>query len=482
MLLMFEDDLWRNFVPLSYTRPLFDMRCGAFTLRERIAAMLETRLYEPVRNVQVDNRGLSDPDWTRPVGSMANPAPTQQFAGLCRSQLMACYGPRGGIGFFLRESTPVTLINGRTLDLSWLPRLLAEPVGVVYESGGTLLGARLSPALASVALYYLRDQRTEDALEELRRFGKVVEIETTLCNYPWDFITQAGEQLIRDLPLLAARLPRYQTADPQVVVHGAEHIYVAPTAQLDGPLVLDARDGPIFIDEYAHIEPFSFIQGPTYIGKKTLISSARIRAESSIGPVCRIGGEVEASTIQAYSNKHHDGFLGHSWLGEWVNIGAMTTNSDLKNNYGTVRVAVEHLGNIDTGQLKLGCFLADHVKLGIGMHLSGGSVVGTGSSIYGIHMVPKTVPPFTWGSEVFYEYHIDRMVTVSQKVMGRRKQELTPEYETMLRTIFTMTRPHRGRMKIVPSRLPTPETGDTKLELLTPAETEAIRAYEPLMH
>src|SRR3712207_3331817 len=104
----------------------------------------------------------------------------------------------------------------------------------------------------------------------------------------------------------------------------------------------------------------------------------------------RIGGEVEASIVQGYSNKHHDGFLGHSYLGEWVNIGAMTTNSDLKNTYGTIRVALEGLGQVDSGILKLGCFLADHVKLGIGLHLNGGAVIGTGSNIFGVHFAPKT--------------------------------------------------------------------------------------------
>ena len=130
--------------------------------------------------------------------------------------------------------------------------------------------------------------------------------------------------------------------------------------------------------------------------------------------------------MQGYSNKHHDGFLGHSYLGEWVNIGAMTTNSDLKNTYGTVRVALEGLGQVDSGILKLGCFLADHVKLGIGLHLNGGAVIGTGSNIFGVHFAPKTIPPFTWGGEVFREYRIDGMIDVARKVMGRRKIALTP--------------------------------------------------------
>src|SRR4029079_4550999 len=151
----------------------------------------------------------------------------------------------------------------------------------------------------------------------------------------------------------------------------------------------------------ARVEPFSFIQGPAAIGAGALIASARIRGETTIGPVCRVGGEVEARVLQGYSNKHHDGFLGHSYLGEWVNIGAMTTNSDLKNTYGTIRVVLEGFGQVDSGILKLGCFLADHVKLGIGLHLNGGAVIGTGSNIFGVPFAPTTLPSFSLGGGGF---------------------------------------------------------------------------------
>jgi UDP-N-acetylglucosamine diphosphorylase/glucosamine-1-phosphate N-acetyltransferase len=261
------------------------------------------------------------------------------------------------------------------------------------------------------------------------------------------------------------------------VIHNPAQVYIHPQARLDGPLVLDARDGPIVIDA-AHIEPFSFIQGPAAFGPGALIASARIRAETTIGPVCRIGGEVEASIVQGYSNKHHDGFLGHSYLGEWVNIGAMTTNSDLKNTYGTIRVALDGFGQIDSGILKLGCFLADHVKLGIGLHLNGGAVIGTGSNIFGIHFAPKTIPPFTWGGEVFREYRIDGMVDVARKVMGRRKLALSPEQEQMLREVFAMTRGSRASMTDGAPRRATAGPPDGAEAALARAEAEAVRAFE----
>lgn len=442
-LILFEDELWRHFVTIAQARPLFELRCGAFSARERAAAI--------------------------------SGAPA---LGLCRSHLMGCFGPEGGPTALLTSSEPVVLVNGRALDLAWLPDLLDEPLNTVYLAGDSLLGARLTPGMASAVLYYLREQQAGDAQAELRRFARVVErgddAPPTLLRYPWDLIAQAGEQLLRDLPLLERRLPLLVADQPEVVVRG-ERVYVAPEARLDGPIVLDARDGPIFIEAGAHIEPFSFIQGPAYIGPGTLIASARIRGETSIGPVCRIGGEVEASIVQGYSNKHHDGFLGHSWLGEWVNIGAMTTNSDLKNNYGSVRVVLEGLGQLDSGVLKLGCFLADHVKLGIGLHLNGGTMIGTGSNVFGVHTAPKNIPHFTWGGDVFREYRIDSMIGVARTVMGRRKRELSPEYEALLRAAFEITRTSRGEM-VEPPPPARPALADT--QALARAEADAVRAFE----
>lgn len=453
-IIVFEDQFWRNFAPIVHARPLFELRCGGFTPRERVAALLPTL------------------QSGKPSGDAVPAVP-----GLCRPYLVGHYGQHQGLGALLHESMPLTLVNARALDLDWLPDLLNEPVNTVYEMEGTLVGARLSPALASAVLYYLREQSAADALDELRRFARVRELTTTVLLYPWDLVSQNGQQLIRDLPLLAAKLPRYTPDTPLVTVRGGDYVYVAPSAQLDGPVVLDARDGPIFIDAHAQIEPFSFIQGPAYIGPGTLIASARIRSETSIGPVCRVGGEVEATIIQGFSNKHHEGFLGHSWLGEWVNVGAMTTNSDLKNTYGSVRVLIEGLGQIDTGVLKLGCFLADHVKLGIGIHLNGGTIIGTGSSIFGVHFAPKTVPPFTWGGEIFREYRIDSMIDVARKVMRRRKQVLSPEYEAMLRAVFMTTRMSRAGLVVQPafSTAAGPEAAEM---LLSRAETEAVQAFE----
>jgi UDP-N-acetylglucosamine diphosphorylase/glucosamine-1-phosphate N-acetyltransferase len=307
-IVLFEDEGCRTFLPLTHTRPVCDLRCGIFTLRERVRMLT----------------GMTP-------------------AVICRSHLAQAYGVGRWPLTLLSRSAPLTFVNARALDVGWIFDLLDEPAGTVYLTdaghallgGPVLLGARLTPWMASAVLPYLLDQRGAAALAELRRIGRLIEIETRLLTFPWDLIALNGEQIVRDVPLVVRQDGWISAADqppahPSIVVSNPAHVFIHRDARLEPPLALDARDGPIVIDA-ARIEPFSFIQGPAWIGPGSLIASARIRGETSIGPVCRIGGEVEASIVQGYSNKHHDGFLGHSYLGEWVNIGAMTTNSDLKN-------------------------------------------------------------------------------------------------------------------------------------------------------
>jgi len=134
---------------------------------------------------------------------------------------------------------------------------------------------------------------------------------------------------------------------------------------------------------------------------------------------------------------------------------------------------------VDSGVLKLGCFLADHVKLGIGLHLNGGSVIGAGSNIFGVHFAPKTIPSFTWGGEVFREYQIDRMVDVARRVMSRRKIDLAADYDAMLRDVFAMTRGSRADMDDSRSASQAPRSLAEGEALLARAEADAVRAFEP---
>ncbi len=418
-ILLFEDEGYRSLLPLTYTRSAADIRCGVFTLRERLTVMF-------------------------------GHAPQ----ALTRSYLADVYGSGRWPLQVLASNLPIVLINSRLVDCTCLADILSAPLGTVIlsddnntsRSGGTLVAARLSPSLASAVFAYLLEQNAQFAIEELTRFGTVIRHRPNMLNFPWDIIDYNADMIRSDLARHAGDdyIPARTHPDAGLwQMYAPDHIRVHRNARIEGPVALDARDGPILIGN-ARIEPFSLIQGPVAIHDGALISGARVRGGTTIGPVCRIGGEIENSVVQGYSNKHHDGFFGHSYLGEWVNVGAMTTTSDLKNTYGTIKVTLDGYGQVDSGRMKLGCFLADHVKLGIGVHLNGGSVVATASNIFGTHFAPKTIPAFTWGGERFREFRIDRMIEVARKVMGRRNVTLTPAQVAILQHVFTLTSSERS--------------------------------------
>jgi UDP-N-acetylglucosamine diphosphorylase/glucosamine-1-phosphate N-acetyltransferase len=200
--------------------------------------------------------------------------------------------------------------------------------------------------------------------------------------------------------------------------------------------VLDVRDGPIVMGKNVTISAHSTIQGPCYIGDNTVVDAGVIRGGTSIGPVCRLSGEIEESVFQGFSNKHHLGFMGHAWVGEWVNLGAGTNNSDLKNNYGRVR-AGSPAGSVDTGMQKLGCFIGDHTKTGIGSLLNTGAVIGPFCNLLGGKVSPKYLPPFSWeGVDGFEKYRVDEAIRTAKTVMRRRSVQMSPHYERAIVDLY----------------------------------------------
>jgi len=210
-------------------------------------------------------------------------------------------------------------------------------------------------------------------------------------------------------------------------------------------VVLDAENGPIYIGSNATIFSNAVIEGPAFVGDRSLIKiGAKIYENTSIGEVCKVGGEVEGSIIHSYSNKQHDGFLGHAYLGMWVNLGADTNNSDLKNNYGNVKMVIDGKA-VDTGSMFMGLVMGDHSKSSINTMFNTGTVVGVSSNVYGSGFPPKAVPSFAWGGGgELTTYEIGKAIDVARRVMGRRKMELSPVEEAVLRHVFEQTKNERG--------------------------------------
>ncbi|MBN2621238.1 hypothetical protein JXB22_09135 [candidate division WOR-3 bacterium] len=221
-----------------------------------------------------------------------------------------------------------------------------------------------------------------------------------------------------------------------IIIGTKKHVYLHSNAVVHPGVVLDTSTGPVIIDEHACVRPFTTIAGPTYIGPGTIVDRAKITA-SSIGPMCRIGGEIEACIFQGYANKYHEGFIGHSFIGEWVNLGALTTNSDLKNNYGPIRILIRRTTH-ETGMTKLGCFIGDHTKTGIGTLIPTGAVIGSFVNFFGGGMIPRYVPDFTWlTSSTQKVYSLNKALETARIVLQRRGRTMTPAYKQAIQDHFS---------------------------------------------
>jgi UDP-N-acetylglucosamine diphosphorylase / glucose-1-phosphate thymidylyltransferase / UDP-N-acetylgalactosamine diphosphorylase / glucosamine-1-phosphate N-acetyltransferase / galactosamine-1-phosphate N-acetyltransferase len=248
-------------------------------------------------------------------------------------------------------------------------------------------------------------------------------------NEVWDFIGSLTEQLVEDIPHRVGSLELRGPLDATIV--GKEKVYIEEGSEIGPQVVLDASEGPILIRRGAVIAPFTHLIGPIAIGRGSHVLGDRV-ASSSIGDHCKVRGEFSSSIVLGHSNKGHAGFVGHSYLGRWVNLGAMSTTSNLKNTYGPVQLWTP-TGMKDTGLQFLGTFFGDHAKTGIGTMLSTGTVIGAGANVIGAKMPPRVIPPFAWGDGEPYEtYDVTRFLVVAERVMSRREVKLSDKARKQL--------------------------------------------------
>ena len=221
-------------------------------------------------------------------------------------------------------------------------------------------------------------------------------------------------------------------------VRKSKEIKIGKNVKIAPGVVLDSTSGPILIGENVVIMPQATIIGPCFIGKNSVIKvGAKIYGNTSIGEYCKVGGEVEDVIFQSYSNKQHDGFLGHSFIGEWVNLGADTNNSDLKNTYGPIKLRFKGK-TVNTGETFLGLICGDHTKTAINTRFNTGTVCGVAANIFTADFPPTTIPSFSWGGgKDSKKYNIDDALETAEKVMKRRAKKLLPEEAELLREEYS---------------------------------------------
>ncbi len=228
------------------------------------------------------------------------------------------------------------------------------------------------------------------------------------------------------------------SAPPDAVILGNPAEVVSLGAAVEPGVVFDVRPGPVVLDAGAEVRSGTRLEGPLFVGARTRVLGGYLRG-SVFGPECRVRGEIASSVFLGYANKAHDGFVGHSLLGHWVNLGAGTTTSNLKNTYGLVRLTVAG-ERIETGRLNVGTFFGDHAKTAIGTMLGTGTVVSVGANVFG-GSAPKYVLPFAWGvgGETMTE---EGLLRVAERVLARREVPWTEaRRESLRRTYARMVRP-----------------------------------------
>lgn len=404
---LFEDHQYINLEPLVLLRPVFELRTGIHTIKKRIIALY----------------------------------PQKKIHLLCRKHLedsVKSKSPKYIVNDLSGVKDACLFINAGTLLTEKIKEPSSDEMGI---ANGRIVYIFLSKE--KLKLVQRASFTDPELINRLKREIKTVDVNIKMVTYPWDIVNNAGEMIRADFKQkMSLNKKSKGFIDKAVTVYGPKsELYIEEGAVVEAGTIIHTDSGPVYIDRDAKVRAPSIIDGPAYIGERSIIDAAKIRGNTSIGHTCRIGGEVEESIIQAFSNKHHEGFLGHAYLGEWVNLGALATNSDLKNNYGTIRIYVNGVMK-DCGTIKMGCFIGDHTKIGIGVLINTGSVIGVGCNIFGGGIIPsKYVPSFLWGSNagVFNEYSKEKFLSDVKTVMGRRKKSPSAGDVQLIGDVYKIT-------------------------------------------
>jgi len=414
-IVVFEDQFYNNFYPLSLSRPLWELRVGCFTQRERI---------EYIANI---NKKQND-------------------------RINIYYFTREYLVPFFKEKYPRLKINDFSfLDLRdeilFLNSVIIPDDKVFTLPKNVVLIQNDIPLAGFIDSTQLKKaEKITDVLLNSKNVNLEENHSLTRLEYIWDFVESNGRQIFNDFNMLCNH--NEMDVDNNVSIIGdRKQLYLEDNVHIDPFVHIDLSAGPVVVRSGTEINSFTRIEGPCYIGRESIILGAKIRKGCSFGDCCRIGGEVEESIFQGYSNKYHDGFIGHSYIGSWVNLGAMTSNSDLKNNYSSVKVYLPER-RINSALLKVGSFIGDFCTTSIGSLISTGASIGVGSMI--VHsgaMTPYHIPPFVWYINNALTNNIDlsSFLKSCEIVTLRRNIEFTENYSHLLRHIYEITNENRSR-------------------------------------
>jgi UDP-N-acetylglucosamine diphosphorylase/glucosamine-1-phosphate N-acetyltransferase len=411
-----EDNAVAGLEPLTLTRPVFDLLLGAGTIGGKIARAFGVG---PGPN----RRGVVIRPYLAATQKVRNPhAAVNDRAWLARG--------------------PVLVANGR-----WVPPAGFEPPG---DRGPWLALCDGQPACALVGpeqAVALEPNGVGVWFDELAVKLRGRELGGEWIRRPWDLIAKNAEHLARDFWAEGKAGQSQRHLQTAALVGPAGRLFIDETARIDPYTVFDTTNGPITVAAGAAVQPFTRIEGPSYIGPDTHLFRANLRGGVTLGPNCRIGGEVEESIVHGHTNKYHEGFLGHSYVGEWVNLGAITSNSDLRNDYDEVSVP---LGGdpVATGLTKVGCFLGDYTRTGMGCMLNTGTAVGVMCNLLPAgRLLPKHVPSFAAvrNGRIAPNSSLEQLFVTARIIAGRRGKAFSAAEERLFADLYERTRLERER-------------------------------------
>ena len=391
--ILFDDETRQSLLPLTYTRPVAEIRIGILRIREKWERYLEGN-----------------------------------YSYLTESFLK--------IKFQFKPGKENIFINGSVLPSASLVKEIQNlKSGEKLIKDEVLIAARMDSNLSGI-----------ESMEQLE-FSNSLDCKSTFIkiNFSWDIFSKNEEALIDDFRLITKGRKSCQISSNNTVI-SPENVFLEEGAKVECA-ILNASTGFIYIGKGAEIMEGSMIRGPFALCEGSHVKmGAKIYGATTVGPYSKVGGEISNSVILGYTNKAHDGFLGNSVLGEWCNLGADSNNSNLKNNYSKIKVWNYKEGNyINTGLQFCGLIMGDHSKCSINTMFNTGTVVGVSANIFGNGFPPKFIPSFAWGgSEGFITYRLEDALDVAQRVYERRHLNFSAVEKDILRNLFDNSTKYRA--------------------------------------
>jgi len=406
---IFEDDTYPNLYPLTYSKPIYDSLVGTDTIFNFIMR------YFGKGNVSL----------------------------ICRPHLKSHLKKKhpSTIINSLNKGTDCLFINGRVLLSNYLLEEFShidQSTSHLYTHKGTVIAAFIKREKLPLIEPFLSSPPSNEALiSQLRPICVTREIELAyVLRHSWDLLAYNELMIRKDFKFY--NKPGIIKGDikPYAQLYNENNIFIDKGSVVEDFVVINAEKGPVYIEEDVTIEAHSRLEGPLFIGKGSKILGGKV-STSSIGPLCKVSGEVNGCVFEGYSNKAHGGYLGNSIIGRWVNLGAFTTTSNLKNTYSPITMNVNGTP-VKTEELFIGSIIGDHVKTSIGTTLNTGTLIGYGSTIFNTGFHDRWIPPFSWGSPGSYEsIDLDKLLSTIRTVKKRRNLELTQVDKELITYLYT---------------------------------------------